>query len=318
MLSRESNGLRGMTQEKLIADMDAKLHFPGLSNTWTMPIENRLDMELTGIKTPVGIKIQGPNLEGIQELGGRMQQILGALPEMRSIFAERVAEGFYINIEVNRAEAARYGLTTVGDIQRVITSGIGGENIAENVEGRERYPISVRYAADFRDNLDKLRQVLVSTPSNGQVPLGNVAKVSFSRGPSMIRDEDGALTGYVYFDLNTKDYGGLVERADRFSSRQTGAASGLQLQMVRRVRIRAARQRTAEDHSAGRSFLHLHVALYGEVFHSVAGSDSADLSNHLRHVRRTAVAVVAGRYNFSVAVYRLHRAVRNRGGDRRR
>src|ERR1700728_677909 len=143
-----------------------------------------------------------------------MHQILGALPEMRSIFAERVAEGFYINIEVNRAEAARYGLT-VGDVQRVITSGIGGDNIAENVEGRERYPISVRYAADFRDNLDKLRQILVATPSNGQVPLGDLAKVSFSRGPSMIRDEDAALTGYVYIDLNTKDYGGFVERADK-------------------------------------------------------------------------------------------------------
>ena len=214
MLKPKDQWRAGMTQEKLISEMDAKLHFPGLSNTWTMPIENRLDMELTGIKTPVGIKIQGPNLEGIQQLGGRMQQILGALPEMRSIFAERVAEGFYINIEVNRAEAARYGLT-VGDVQRVITSGIGGENIAENVEGQERYPISVRYAADFRDNLEKLRQVLVATPSNGQVPLGDLAKVSFSRGPSMIRDEDAALTGYVYIDLNTKDYGGFVERADK-------------------------------------------------------------------------------------------------------
>ncbi len=214
MLKPREQWPTGMTQEKLISAMDEKLHFPGLSNTWTMPIENRLDMELTGIKTPVGIKIQGPSLEGIQQLGGRMQQILGALPEMRSVFAERVAEGFYINIEVNRAEAARYGLT-VGDVQRVITSGIGGDNIAENVEGRERYPVSIRYAADFRDNLAKLGQVLVATPSNGQVPLETVAKVSFSRGPSMIRDEDAALTGYVYIDLNTKDYGGFVKRADK-------------------------------------------------------------------------------------------------------
>ena len=149
----------------------------------------------------------------------------GPLPEMRSIFAERVAEGFYINIEVNRAEAARYGLT-VGDVQRVITSGIGGDNIAENVEGRERYPISVRYAADFRDNLDKLRQILVATPSNGQVPLGDLAKVSFSRGPSMIRDEDAALTGYVYIDLNTKDYGGFVERADKLLHEKLALPAG--------------------------------------------------------------------------------------------
>ncbi len=142
-----------------------------------MPIENRLDMELTGIKTPVGIKIQGPNLEGIQQIGAQMQQILVSLPEMRSIFAERVAQGFYINIEVNRAEAARYGLT-VGDVQRAITSGIGGDNIAENVEGRERYPISIRYAPDFRDDLDKLRRVLIATPSNGQVPLGEAGEAS--------------------------------------------------------------------------------------------------------------------------------------------
>jgi len=225
MLKPKDQWRPGMTQDKLISEMDAKLHFPGLSNTWTMPIQNRLDMELTGIKTPVGLKIQGPNLEGIQELGARIQQVLGALPEMRSIFAERVAQGFYINVEVNRAEAARYGLTT-GDVQRVITSGIGGENVAENVEGRERYPISVRYAPDFRNNLDKLRQVLVATPSNGQVPLGDLAKVSFSRGPSMIRDEDAALTGYVYIDLNTKNYGGFVEQADKLLREKLALPAG--------------------------------------------------------------------------------------------
>src|SRR6185437_8150830 len=120
---------KGMTQEKLIAAMDDKLHFPGLSNTWTMPIENRLDMELTGIKTPVGIKLQGPTLEGIQSLGAQIQQILGASTAMRSIFSERVAEGFYINIAVNRMQAARYGLPD-GDVQRVLTSAIGAENVA--------------------------------------------------------------------------------------------------------------------------------------------------------------------------------------------
>jgi Cu(I)/Ag(I) efflux system membrane protein CusA/SilA len=214
MLKPQSEWPRGMTYQKLVAEMDAKLQIPGLTNSWTMPIENRLDMELTGIKTPVGIKIQGTSLDGIEQLGGKVQQILSALPEMRSGFAERVAEGFYINIEVNRAEAARYGLT-VGDVQRTITSGIGGDNIAENVEGRERYPISVRYAPDFRDNIDKLGQVLVATPAGQQVPLGELAKMSFARGPTMIRDEGGALTGYVYLDLSTQDYGGFVERADR-------------------------------------------------------------------------------------------------------
>ena len=152
MLKPRTQWPAGMTYEKLIQEMDGKLQFPGLSTTWTMPVENRLDMELTGIKTPVGLKIQGPSVEGIQQTGAQVQQVLSAFPEMRSIFAERVAEGFYINVEVNRPEAARYGLTVV-DVQRAVTSGIGGENIAENVEGRERYPINVRYDRDFRENL---------------------------------------------------------------------------------------------------------------------------------------------------------------------
>lgn len=214
MLKPREQWRHGMTYEKLISEMDAKLQFPGLTNTWTMPIENRLDMELTGIKTPVGLKVQGPSLDGIQQLGEKIQQILGGLPEMRSAFAERVAQGFYVNVEVNRAEAARYGLT-VADVQRAITSGIGGDNIAENVEGRERYPINVRYAPDFRDDLDKLGRVLIATPSGAQVPLGELAKVSFSKGPTMIRDEDAKLTGYVYLDLNTRDYGGFVDKATR-------------------------------------------------------------------------------------------------------
>ncbi|HEX7284948.1 MAG TPA: CusA/CzcA family heavy metal efflux RND transporter [Candidatus Angelobacter sp.] len=205
---------KGMTYEKLVQEMDAKLQFPGLSNTWTMPIENRLDMELTGIKTPVGMKIQGPTLEGIQQLGAQVEQILAGQPQARAVFAERVSQGFYINFEVDRAEAARYGLT-VEDVQRAITSGIGGENIAENVEGRERYPINVRYERDFRSDVESLRRVLIGTPGGAHVPIGQVAKIFFSRGPAMIRDEDGQLTGYVFMDLNTRDYGGFVQEADR-------------------------------------------------------------------------------------------------------
>ena len=212
MLKPRNQWRPGMTYEKLIQEMDAKLQFPGLSNTWTMPVENRLDMELTGIKTPLGLKIQGPNFDGVQQVGAQVQQILSTIPEMRSIFAERVSQGFYLNIEVNRAEAARYGLT-VGDVQQAVTSGIGGEMVAENVEGRERYPVNVRYGRDFRDNIEELQRVLIGTPSGAQIPLSEVATLSFSRGPSMIRDEDGALTGYVYVDLNTSDYGGFVSKA---------------------------------------------------------------------------------------------------------
>jgi Cu(I)/Ag(I) efflux system membrane protein CusA/SilA len=225
MLKPRSQWRPGMTYEKLIQEMDAKLQFPGLSNTWTMPVENRLDMELTGIKTPLGLKIQGPNLEGIQQVGAQVQQILSTIPEMRSIFAERVSQGFYLNVEVNRAEAARYGLT-IADVQQAVTSGIGGEMVAENVEGRERYPINVRYSRDFRDNVEELRRVLISTPSGAQIPVSDVAKISFSRGPSMIRDEDGALTGYVYVDLNTKDYGGFVTRASNLLNQKLALPPG--------------------------------------------------------------------------------------------
>jgi Cu(I)/Ag(I) efflux system membrane protein CusA/SilA len=214
MLKPREQWPSGMTYAKLIQEMDDKLQFPGLSNTWTMPVENRLDMELTGIKTPLGLKVQGGDVNGIQQLASQIQNLLSGLPEMRSIFAEKVAQGFYINVDVNRPEAARYGLT-VGDIQTAVASGIGGENIAENIEGRERYPINVRYQRDFRDNIDRMRGVLIGIPSGAQIPLGQVARVSFSPGPAMIRDEDGALTGYIYIDLKNTDYGGFVAKADK-------------------------------------------------------------------------------------------------------
>jgi Cu(I)/Ag(I) efflux system membrane protein CusA/SilA len=213
MLKPREQWRPGVTYEKLIQEMDARLQFPGLSNTWTMPVENRLDMELTGIKTPLGLKIQGPTLEGIQQAGAQIQQLLSSLPEVRSIFSERVSQGFYINVGVDRLEAARYGLT-VADVQQAVSSGIGGEMVTENIEGRERYPVNVRYSRDFRDSVDELRRVLIATPSGAQIPIEQVAHLSFSRGPAMIRDEDGALTGYVYIDLHSKDYGGFVKAAN--------------------------------------------------------------------------------------------------------
>ena len=212
MLKPREKWRPGMTYEKLIQEMNQKLQFPGLSNTWTMPVQNRLDMSLTGIKTPVGMKIQGPSLEGIQQAGARIQQILSSLPQVRSVFAERVSQGFYVNLEVNRPEAARYGLT-VADVQQAVASGVGGMNVTENVEGRERYPVNVRYEREFRDDVAALKRVLLATPSGAQIPIEQVAKISFSRGPAMVRDEDGQLTGYVYIDLNTKDYGGFVNAA---------------------------------------------------------------------------------------------------------
>jgi copper/silver efflux system protein len=214
MLKPREQWPAGVTYEKLVSDMDGRLHFPGLSNSWTMPVENRLDMELTGIKTPVGIKVQGPDINEIQRVGAQIEELLTPVEGTRGVFSERVSQGFYVNIVVDRDAAARYGLS-VGDVQLAITSGIGGEDIATTVQGRERYSINVRYLQDYRNDLDALRAVLIMTPSGAQIPLGEVAKVDLGPGPSMIRDEDARLTGYVYIDLATNDYGSYVARAQQ-------------------------------------------------------------------------------------------------------
>src|SRR6202050_2144714 len=228
MLKPRDQWRKGVTYDSLIAEMDNRLHFPGLSNSWTMPVENRLDMELTGIKTPVGLKIQGPDVSEIQRIGNQIESILGHVSGTRGVFAERVSQGFYININVNRPVAAQYGLT-VGDVQRAISSGIGGENIATSIEGRERYPINVRYLQDYREDLDALKRVLIMTPAGSQIPLGEVATLDVTSGPSMIRDEDAQLTGYVYVDLATSDYGGYVEEAQRALDRQLRLPTGYSL-----------------------------------------------------------------------------------------
>ena len=290
---------KGMTYEKLIQEMDQKLQFPGLSNTWTMPIQNRLDMELTGIKTPVGMKIQGPNVDTIQQLGAQIEQILTANKQTRAVFAERVSQGFYINIDVNRAEAARYGLT-IEDVQRSVTSGIGGENIAENVEGRERYPINVRYERDFRSDIDSLRRVLVGTPGGAQVPIAQLAQISFSRGPAMVRDEDGQLTGYVYIDLNTKDYGGFVRDATNLLNQKLKVPAGYTYQWSGEYEFELrARERLTLILPV--VFFAIFILLY-MVFHSVAET--------LMLIFPTLYAMTGGLllqwilgYNFSVAVW---------------
>ena len=298
MLKPREQWRAGMTYEKLIQEMDARLQFPGLSNTWTMPVENRLDMELTGINTPLGMKIQGPNLEGIQQAGAQVQRILSSVPGVRSVFAERVSQGFYVNIEVNRTEAARYGLT-VADVQQVVTSGIGGKNIAENIEGRQRYPISVRYSRDFRDNVEALSRLLIAT-GGAQIPIGEVAKVSFSRGPSMIRDEDAALTGYVYIDLNTTDYGSFVTQADNVLRQQLALPASYTYKWSGEYEFEL-RAKERLELIVPVVFLVIFVLLY-MIFHSVA--EAAVL------IFPTIYALTGGLilqrylgYNFSVAVW---------------
>ncbi len=298
MLKPRTQWPTGMTYQKLVQQMNEKLQFPGLTNTWTMPINNRLDMELTGIKTPVGIKIQGPSLEGIQGVGAQIEQLLSGRLNVTDVFAERVSQGFYINVAVNRPEAARYGLT-VEDVQRAVTSGIGGENIAENIEGRERFPINVRYERDFRNDIPALQRVLIGTPTGAQIPIEQVAKISFSQGPAMIRDEDGQLTGYVYIDLNTNDYGGFVNDATALFQKQLKLPAGYTYQWSGESEFerRAKRRLTLILPVV---FFVIFLLLY-LVFHSVTES--------LILIVPTFYAVTGGlllqwllQYNFSVAV----------------
>jgi copper/silver efflux system protein len=225
MLKPREEWRPGITYQKLIEEMDEKLQFPGLTNTWTMPVRNRLDMELTGIKTSVGIKIQGPDLAQIEEIGAQMQQALASMPETGTAFAERVSQGFYLNVNVDRPTAARYGLT-VADVQRVVTSEIGGADIAENIEGRQRFPVAVRYQRSSRDSANAIEHALIATPTGEQIPLNEVARVSYSRGPAMIRDEEGQLTGYVYLTPKTNDYGGYVARAQKLIASRIAMPAG--------------------------------------------------------------------------------------------
>ena len=202
----------GLTFETLQAEMDARLQFPGVPNVWTQPIRNRLDMLSTGIKTPVGIKVLGPDLNTIQEIGREIERALQRVPDTRSVYAERVAQGYFADIEIDRDAIARYGLR-IDDVQDVIQSALGGENITHTIEGRERYPVNVRYAPDFRQDLAALERVLVKAPGGAHVTLGQLARVTLAPGPAMIRDEDGQLAGYVYVDTATRDIGGYVNQA---------------------------------------------------------------------------------------------------------
>jgi Cu(I)/Ag(I) efflux system membrane protein CusA/SilA len=219
----------GVTLEKLQADMDAALQFPGFPNVWTQPIRNRLDMLLTGIKTPVGIKVFGPDLAVIQRVGQDIEQVLKGVDGTRSVYAERVTQGYFTDIQIDRTAIARHGLR-IGDVQDVIQSALGGENVTRIIAGRERYPVSVRYARDFRQSIPDLERVLVKTPMGAQIPLGQLAEITLTTGPAMIRDENAQLAGYVYIDTATRDIGGYVERARNAVTANVQLPAGYTLQ----------------------------------------------------------------------------------------
>ena len=198
--------------DELIAELDQTVRIPGVTNAWTMPIKARIDMLSTGVRTPIGIKILGPDLGEIEKIGTRLETLLRNVPGTRSVFAERVAGGYFLDFDLRRDQLARYGLT-VADAQNVVMSAIGGENVTTTVEGRARYPVNIRYPRELRDNVTRLREVLVPTPSGAQIPIAQIADIKKVSGPSMLRDENGMLAGYVYVDLSSSDIGGYVENA---------------------------------------------------------------------------------------------------------
>jgi Cu(I)/Ag(I) efflux system membrane protein CusA/SilA len=215
--------------DELVAEMDQKLQIPGTTNAWTMPIKNRIDMLTTGIRTPIGIKVFGSDLAEIERIGERLEPILRRLPGTRSVYAERVAGGYFVDFELKRDELARYGLT-VATAQDVVMSAVGGENVSTTIEGRARFPVNVRYPRELRDDLDQLGRVLVMTPSGAQIPLAQVAEIRMTTGPSMIRNENGLLAGYVYVDMVGSDVGGYVERAKQAVARELRLPVGYSLE----------------------------------------------------------------------------------------
>jgi Cu(I)/Ag(I) efflux system membrane protein CusA/SilA len=218
----------GMTIEKLISQLDQAVRLPGVTNAWTMPIKTRIDMLSTGIKTPVGLKIAGPDLSTLQELGEQIESILRNEPGTLSVFAERVVGGNYLDFNIDRRAISRYGLT-VGDVQDEIQTAIGGRNVTFTVEGLERYPVNLRYPRELRDDLTTLRRVLVSTPTGAQVPLAQLATLEIAKGPPSIKSENARLNAWIYVDLDGVDVGTWVERAKQTLDREFELPAGYSL-----------------------------------------------------------------------------------------
>jgi len=213
-LKPEEEWRPGTTWDSLLGEMDRVLRLPGMPNIWWMPIQTRTEMLATGIRSVLGIKVLGPNLNGIEQIGQQIEAVLAPLQGTRSVYYDRTLGGYYLDFHIKRDEAARYGLT-VGDVEDIIETAIGGKNISQTVEGRERYPINVRYARELRDDVEMLKRVLVPTPSGAKIPIVQLADLRFAQGPPMIRNELGQLVGFVFVDVVGRDLGGYVEEAKR-------------------------------------------------------------------------------------------------------
>lgn len=225
MLKPEDQWRPGMTPEKLIDEMNEAIQFPGLTNAWTMPIKTRIDMLSTGIKTPVGIKLMGDDLAVLSDLAQEIALVLNEVPGTLSVFPEKTMGGNYLDFKIDRFEAARYGLT-VGDVQDVITSAVGGMNVTYTVEGLERYPVNVRYSRELRDDLSDLNRLLIPTPTGAQIPIGQVAKIVIQKGPPGIKSENARRTAWVYVDLKGIDVGTYVKNAKQIVDEQFSLPNG--------------------------------------------------------------------------------------------
>ncbi|MBV1913979.1 MAG: CusA/CzcA family heavy metal efflux RND transporter [Pseudomonadales bacterium] len=213
------------TTRQLMAEMDQAIQFPGLANAWTMPIKTRIDMLSTGIKTPVGIKVSGPDLNVLQTVAQQIEQIIKTMPETTSAFADRAVGGYYLDFDIDRERAARYGLT-VGAVQDVLQSAVGGMNITETVEGLERYPVNLRYPRALRGDLEALKRVLIPTPTGAQIPLTMVADIRYTRGPPVIKSENARPNAWVYVDIEGSDIGGFVAKAKKLLDQQLNVPVG--------------------------------------------------------------------------------------------
>ncbi len=228
MLKPEDQWRPGMTVDKLIAELDRTVRVPGLTNSWTMPIKTRVDMLSTGIKTPVGVKISGPDLETLENLGKQVEEVLRTVPGTLSAFAERAVGGNYLDIAIDRVEAARFGLT-VGKVQMVIRSAMGGMSITQTVEGLERYPVNLRYSRELRDTLDALKRVLVPAPTGQHVPLGQIATFTTAKGPMVIRSEDARPNSWVFVDIHSMDIGTYIKGARKAVTENVAMPKGYHL-----------------------------------------------------------------------------------------
>ncbi|MCB0365465.1 MAG: efflux RND transporter permease subunit [Bdellovibrionaceae bacterium] len=217
-----------MSWDELVGEMNKKMQFPGLTNAWTMPIKGRIDMLTTGIRTPIGIKISGGDLKKIEEIGIKLEGIVGGLSGTRSVFAERVTGGFFFDFNFNREALARHGIS-IQKAQETLATALGGKNVTTTVEGRERYSVNVRYARAFRQSKEEIRRILLDSPKGYQIPLSEVATIELLNGPGMIRNDNGLLTGYVYVDLNTSDVGTYVKSAKRAVAEQLDLPTGYSL-----------------------------------------------------------------------------------------